>query len=326
MIIPDHWAEARKQHRAAGRQITVRRFGWSTLSADDALAMAERRAEEALARLVAGEVLPRREIKIPYNGADGMPIREEVLGRHGDEVITRNAYGARCLNSPSALFADVDFESSSMLKLILGTLALLLSVSVLAGFLQGSWRLGLGLLIASVLMSAPIARALQRLGVAARGGAEALARRRLAGFLATHADWNVRVYRTPGGLRLLATHRPFGPREPEVSEFFRSLAVDPIYARMCLNQKCFRARLTAKPWRIGIASHIKPRPGVWPVAPERLALRTAWISEYERRALQFASCRFLESLGSGLVHYRIQPVIELHDRESRSDDVNAAIA
>ncbi len=326
MIVPDHWAEARKQHRAAARQITVRRFGWSTLSAEDARAMAERRAEEALARLVAGETLHRREPRVPYNGADGVPIREEVLARHGDEVITRNAYGARCLNSPNALFADVDFEPSSRIKPILGTLALLVLVSVVAGVSQGSWLLGLGLVIASALLSAPIARTLQKLGVAAQGGADALARRRLTNFIATHPDWNVRVYRTPGGLRLLATHRPYDPKEPEVSEFFRSVAVDPVYARMCLNQNCFRARLTAKPWRIGLASHMRPRPGVWPVAPERLSLRTSWVSEYESRALPFASCRFVESLGSGVVHLRIQPVIELHDRESRSNDATAEIA
>lgn len=326
MIIPDHWAEARKQHRSTGRQITVRRFGWSMHSADDALAMAERRAEEAMARLVAGETLRRREPKVPYNGADGLPIREEVLGRHGNEVITRNAYGARCLNAPNALFADVDFESPSGLKPILATLALLALVSVLFGSHLGGWRLGLGLLIASVLLSAPISTTLQKLGLALQGGSEALARRRLTTFLATHTDWNVRVYRTPGGLRLLATHRPYDPGEPEVSEFFRSVAVDPLYARMCLNQNCFRARLTAKPWRIGIESNMRPRPGVWPVALESLPLRTSWVSEYERRALSFASCRFVESLGSGVVHPRVQPVITLHDCESRSNDATAEIA
>ena len=326
MIVPDHWAEARKQVRAAARQITVRRFGWSSVSADDALAMAERRAQEALARIVAGETLLRREPKVPYNGADGIPIREEILARHGDEVITRNAYGARCLNSPAALFADVDFENPSAHKLILGTLAILMVASVSTGIYLGNGRVGLGLLVASLLLCAPIALALRRLGVAAQSGAEALARRRLATFMAAHANWNVRVYRTPGGLRLLATHRPYDPGEPEVDEFFRCVAVDPIYARMCLHQQCFRARLTAKPWRIGVASHMRPRPGVWPVDPERLASRNSWILDYESRASQFASCRFVESLGSGAIHPRIQPVIDLHDRESRCNDAAASIA
>lgn len=47
-----------------------------------------------------------------YNGAQGVPIREEVLERHGDTVITRNGYGAKCLNTPDVLFADVDFDTA----------------------------------------------------------------------------------------------------------------------------------------------------------------------------------------------------------------------
>ena len=44
-----------------------------------------------------------REPRMPYNGAAGVPIREEIVGRHGETVITRNSYGARCLNMPNVL-------------------------------------------------------------------------------------------------------------------------------------------------------------------------------------------------------------------------------
>ena len=57
---------------------------------------AEARALAALQRLVDGERLPRRKPKIGHNGAEGVPIREEIVDRHGDAVVTRNAYGARC--------------------------------------------------------------------------------------------------------------------------------------------------------------------------------------------------------------------------------------
>ncbi len=53
MIVPDFWAEARRQHRAAGRQTTVRRFGWSERSQADAQANANRRADGGLLRHVA---------------------------------------------------------------------------------------------------------------------------------------------------------------------------------------------------------------------------------------------------------------------------------
>jgi len=326
MIVPDHWAEARRQHREAGRQVTVRRFGWSTTSAADAQAMADARAEAALARLLAGEKLPRREPKVPYNGAHGVPIREEVLARHGEEVVTRNAYGARCLNSPAVLFADVDFSPEAGVKPVLASFAVLAAAALLSALALTSWRVGLGLLLAALLLAAPLARLVRRTTVAAQGGPEARIRRRLARFVAAHAGWGVRLYRTPAGLRLLATHRPFAPDEAEVAAFFAAVAADPVYVRMCLNQRCFRARLTAKPWRIGIAGHLRPRPGVWPVSAQGMALRAAWVAGYEAKAARYAACRYVETVGSGELHERVRQVVALHDRESRALDEAAPLA
>jgi len=94
MLIPEFWAESRARHRSKNRQITVRRFGWSEASQAEAQAMADQRVRESLDRLIAGESLTRREPKVPYGGADGLPIREEVVRRAGPDVLTRNSYGA----------------------------------------------------------------------------------------------------------------------------------------------------------------------------------------------------------------------------------------
>ena len=111
MIVPEFWAEGRVQHREPGKQVTVRRFGWSDQSISEAQNMADARARESLQRILTGAPAQRREPKVPYNGAEGVPIREEIVSRHGDEVITRNSYGARCLNTPKVLFVDVDFTT-----------------------------------------------------------------------------------------------------------------------------------------------------------------------------------------------------------------------
>lgn len=110
MIVPQFWAEARLQHRAQKKQVTVRRFGWSDLSQEAAQAHADVRVREAFDRILSGEKLPRREHKESYNGAEGLPIREQIVARHGETVITRNSYGALCLNTPNVLFADIDFD------------------------------------------------------------------------------------------------------------------------------------------------------------------------------------------------------------------------
>jgi len=134
MIVPHFWAESRLQHRAKGRQTTVCRFGWSDTSQEDAQAHADTRVKEAFERILRGEKLDRREFKTPYNGAQGIPIREEIVARHADTVITRNTYGARCLNSPNVLFADIDYvyEASPIVALVVG-----LALLVLAG--MGVW-------------------------------------------------------------------------------------------------------------------------------------------------------------------------------------------
>lgn len=108
MLIPHYWAEARLQNKSAGKQVTVRRWGWSDASQAEAQAVAEQRAQEALARILSGENLRRRETKDSYGTQEGVPIREEVVSRHGENVVTRNSYGSLCLNAPRVLFADID--------------------------------------------------------------------------------------------------------------------------------------------------------------------------------------------------------------------------
>jgi hypothetical protein len=316
MIVPDYWAEARRQYKRAGKQVTVRRYGWSMASQADAQLMAEARADDALQRIVAGESLARLEHKSAYNGADGMPIREEVLARHGEVVITRNAYGARCLNTPDTLFADIDFHPDRGAKPALLAFAVLSVGAVVAGIALASWGAALGLLFVALLAAAPVASLFTRLVVAAGGGAERLARKRIADFVAANPAWNLRLYRTPAGFRVLATHQPFEAKAQAVQRFFAQVSADPVYVRMCTNQNCFRARLTAKPWRIGISAHMRPRPGIWPVRPESVAVRNGWIADYEAKAAAFAACRFVESMGSGVVHRAVKAVVDLHDRES----------
>jgi hypothetical protein len=113
-------------------------------------------------------------------------------------------------------------------------------------------------------------------------------------------------------------HKTFSADDPAVADYFKALRVDPMYARMCRNQKCFRARISPKPWRIGISQHMKPRPGTWPVKSERLQERAQWISTYEDTARAYAACRFVEALGSRTTHPAAREIQSLHDEECRA--------
>jgi hypothetical protein len=85
MIVPQYWAEARQQHRAAGKQITVRRFGWSDASQGEAQAHAEQRAGEALSQVLAGAKLARRDSSAVsdagWSGGTGFGAHPSSAGR-----------------------------------------------------------------------------------------------------------------------------------------------------------------------------------------------------------------------------------------------------
>jgi len=161
-------------------------------------------------------------------------------------------------------------------------------------------------------------RLYQQFATLLAGGAEAQARRRVARFVRSHPKWRVRLYRTPAGMRALVLHQRFDPGSPEVAEFFDALSSDPLYVRMCRRQRCFRARVSPKPWRIGIPGHMKPRPGVWPVNPARKADRDRWIAAYDSASKGHASCRYVETLGQGAEDPAAEAVRVLHDDLGRA--------
>ncbi len=316
MIIPEYWAEGRLHHRKAGKQVTLRRFGWSDVSEEDAQKNANTRAQEAMQRVLAGEVLRRKDLKVAYNGAEGIPIREEILSRHGDTIITRNFYGAKCLNTPSVLFVDIDYQDRPSFKYTVIVFATIIFIGIALGWttnLRAVWYLTA---VLALIFSGSISKTFFQRMQEANGGYENAVRERVSKFLSANLIWNFRLYGTPAGMRALATHRTFNPDDPEIAKCFAALGADPVYVAMCMNQKCFRARLSAKPWRIGIQQHLRPRPGVWPIAVDKLPMRSKWLADYDEKAKFYSACKFFESVGSGTVHQDTQSVIDLHDEMS----------
>jgi hypothetical protein len=316
VIVPAFWAQARRQRREQGRQVTVRRFGWSDVSEADAQAMADRRADEALLLAWVDKKVPRREHKVPYNGADGLPIREEIVARDGDVVVTRNSYGARCLNTPNVCFVDIDYDEPRV-SLPAAYFVVVLLAGLAAGWLQRSILVGVLVALAGLIAGSVVRGRIagkRRGTVVQRCRPSAVDRVRV--FMRDRPTWAVRLYDTPNGLRLLFTHDVFDPAGAEVRDLFDAVGADRAYVWMCMHQRCFRARLTAKPWRIGISDHLRPRPGVWPVSPERLPDRARWLAAYDTQALAWAACRFAEAMGSGAIHDKVASVLNLHDLES----------
>lgn len=314
MIVPRHWAEAVAEGRLKGRAVRIKRFGWSNDSEQAALTHAESRAQEALAQLLAGKNPPRREAKQAYGGGDGLPIREQIVDEQDDVVITRNSYGARCLNTPDVLFVDIDFASANALVATVFVLAgVIASITLLFAlrFSTLAWFMVLMIVPISLLVSAR-ARASKTSAEAAMPRLRALCQR----WLAQDPRRRLRLYRTPAGLRAVAMHQTYQPESDAVSECFKALGADPVYQRMCQLQQCFRARVSAKPWRMGFELRYRPRPGIWPISPASRPAREHWVAAYEKRAADFAACQFLEELGTGPTDAKVHRVVAWHDELS----------
>jgi len=253
--------------------------------------------------------------------AEGVPIREQIVARHGKTVITRNCYGALCLNTPEVMFVDIDFERqasgwlAAVVSLVTGGAVVFAAIAL--------WRMPL----AAALISGVAWAVVLRLAwawthhklVLTRTTLEQRARQRVIDFLQKRPDWRVRLYRTPAGFRLLVMHRLFDPHDAAVEECFAALKADPMYAKMCHMQRCFRARVSPKPWRIGLEARILPY-AAWDARYAGLPQRLAWIEHYERAAQGYCACRFVEELGQGNCADATEAVRLLHDDMCRVDE------
>lgn len=125
-----------------------------------------------------------------------------------------------------------------------------------------------------------------------------------------------RIYRTAAGLRVMAVDRDFDPVGREAKELMEATGTDPAFAKLCAVQKSFRARLTPKPWRCNC-----PRPTVEYPQPDNEARRRFedWLSGYERASGSWATCLYLETVGTGRPGRTAGRLVDLHDRMTRCD-------
>mgnify|MGYP003634726108 CR=1 FL=1 len=146
-----------------------------------------------------GEMLPFSERKVAYNGADGLPIREEIIDRRGDAVLTRNAYGALCLNTPDILFADVDVpQSSGCMTYVVAYVVSVVVLSVVAHQMDITNPIFLVLFL-SMLSAALFGSLIETVRLRVSGTPETIAHKRIASFAKSHPDWKLRLYETPMG-------------------------------------------------------------------------------------------------------------------------------
>jgi hypothetical protein len=138
---------------------------------------------------------------------------------------------------------------------------------------------------------------------------------RLRDVLRSAGGGSVRVYRTAGGYRLLATDRVYTPGSGESESLMRQVGADPAFIQLCRIQDSFRARLTPKPWRIGKTAP----PGAFPREDAKLQRAfDTWLQNYDRAADTKATCQFVETIGSSAIHADVAHIVQLHDDRTRA--------
>jgi hypothetical protein len=252
---------------------------WSAQSQAEAQTLADQAAQQLAARFAAGDFPPKHGGYYPDR-----PFREPILQEIRDAagnlaaVITRNAYGCQVLNTARVMFVDIDLPEPKR-----------------PGFFQKLFG-----------KATPVSPQQTHAGALAT----------IENWTRHQPDWGWRIYRTRAGLRLLATHALVEADSAATSEMFEALGADPLYRKLCANQKCFRARLTPKPWRCGVHS----KPERWPWRDEKREKRfQKWEMLYQSYAFNWATCELLRQLGNPAVHPEVQPILDLHDQATKAE-------
>lgn len=346
MHIPTYWSEYSLEFQYLNKTTKVKRFGWSDHSVADAQQCAIRRCEQARDEILAGrKKIKRIEAK---NAEYALPIREQVLQHYPDvnAVLSINRYGAHCLNVENVLILDVDHaelkneieQAYPLIKHLEQVKQIKFMWAIAFGFLAGLlalylnyqpflWVVGVWLisgLIIHFINRSFITQAHQQYHnqiqthLQEKQGYLGIIIEKVQTFCDHHPDLLFYLYQTPQGFRLIALNQHYGVNSKTVQACFQQLPIDPIYQKLCLQQNAFRARVTAKPWRM--QQHIMngiPYIYFWKTDIEsqaQLSQRQKWLADYQQASQYYSACHFIQQIGQGKMNPEIQRFVQIHDQ------------
>jgi hypothetical protein len=251
---------------------------WSSNSFEEAQALANEAAQKIAERFRATGRSWQKGGYYPDR-----PFREQVLQQMkssaGDvaAVVTRNSYGCLVLNTSQIMFVDVDIPEPKVSRGLFSKL------------------FGKPDLTPPRDVQGDVIRSVEK-------------------WTQAHSDWGWRVYRTRAGLRLMATHGLVDATSPLATEVFAAFGADPLYRKLCQSQKCYRARLSPKPWRCGL----NRKPDRWPWLDQRAEKRfQKWEVDYNARSSSWSTCELVREIGNRDIHPEIAPILSYHDSSTR---------
>ena len=287
-------------------------------------------------------------------------------------IVTRNSYGAQVANVDNIAIIDVDSKDllghlypehyspngfmpaiptyqskpSSKLKIWVFILVFILIASVIAWLgLSWLWLLAVMFGVTAYLWQQASQRdkAYMQKYTAEMNSLQPFITDLIQQRIISHPQESFRLYETPAGFRIIATHDTISPSDKLVEEWFEYFHADANYVRLSQAQQCFRARLTAKPWRMNevednnLAKDI-PAKNFWFADDSNtddtdsqhhkaLAARQQWITDYDQYAKSYRACRYIESItgrevaniSASTAQATIDEFIQWHDKACQVD-------
>ena len=285
-------------------------------------------------------------------------------------IVTRNSYGAQVANVDNIAIIDVDNDDllrhiypddythhgfmpaflvnqsnpASKIKIWFFVVVFILIASVIAWLgLSWLWLLVVMFVATAYLWQQASARDKTRAQKYADDAASLLPymtdliKKRIV----NHPTECFRLYQTPAGFRIIATHDVVSPSDNVVEDWFAYFHADTNYVRLCQVQQCFRARITAKPWRMSEVENKKlakdiPAKDFWfgsdntdvdnsiEQRQDELKARKQWIVDYDRFTQGYRACHYVESFAGREASHQLQSVaikalVDWHDRACRVD-------
>ena len=281
-------------------------------------------------------------------------------------IVTRNSYGAQVANVDNIAIIDVDNDDllrhiypddythhgfmpaflvnqsnpTSKIKIWFFVIAFILIASVIAWLgLSWLWLLVVMFGVTAYLWQQASARDKTRTQKYADDAASLLPYMTdlIINRVANYPNESFRLYQTPAGFRIIATHDTISPSDKLVEEWFEYFHADANYVRLSQAQQCFRARLTAKPWRMTEVENNKlakdiPAKDFWfgsdntdvensiEQRQDELKARKQWIVDYDRFAQGYRACHYVESMAgkevanNSKVQASIDDFVQWHER------------
>ncbi|SMF46665.1 hypothetical protein SAMN02745866_02986 [Alteromonadaceae bacterium Bs31] len=120
-----------------------------------------------------------------------------------------------------------------------------------------------------------------------------------------------RIYETANGIRVIGK-KYLDPTDRKYSRLMSKLNVDWLYLILSRKQQCYRARLTPKPYRLGIKT-IKVHT---PLVCKTQAYKN-WSIMYDDAALNYTVAKYVKSIGRD---FSFEKAVRFHDLQCKSSE------